>query len=419
VGGYFFYTLFSINRALSQKVENLKCQLKDTKSRVKGLRIQVQEQNVKLKKLESEIAKKDEENSQHLSKCQSQIEQLESEKQSIEGSFDQLKKQKLELEKNGQSLKNELDELTTKLESQATEKEKPSSDISSDNYKELYYDLKNAIAYSMSGGEQALNMLRDRLIENGNMTEGEELDEFKQRYNSLGEMVGLVVDVEIFDEDEKEVEAEVKAIEQAETLIESIDESLKNAKDFSEIDISNLEFTQQEMDRIVKKLDQVTGIKNQLTTDLEKTLSQLRAFIAKAHMFQAQKEQIRMHKGTEKQLHRNLSNLGDDYRQLARRVKTLSARNDILTTQLNNSTQDKDSVTKLNKLRESLESKEEIMDRLIIEKEMLEQQYLAMSEEIEIDLESGKVLQRLESEHQLLEQQFIELLNELESKNAE
>lgn len=411
VAGYFFYTLFSLNKRLGEKNESLKGKLANAKSRAKGLRVQIQEQNKTIKKLEAEVAKKVEIKQKHIDK----LEKLEQLKDAAQQAAENEKNKNKELQKNSHELKEQIEELIAQTNQLEKSQKKNSSKIEDDKYKELYHDLKNTVAYTMSGGEQALDMLRDRLEENGNLAASEELDKFKERYQSVGGMVGLVDDVEIFDEDEIESEAEVREIESAENLADSVDESLAKAQRITRLDSSNLEFTQQEMDRIVQKLNEVTNVKESLTTDLDKTASQLRVFISKAHLFQAQKEQIRMHKGTQKQLHRNLSNLGNDYRQLSRRFKTLEARNDILNAQIKNSTQDKESVEKLKQLREQLEQKEETMDRLILEKEMIEQQFVVMSEEADINQESSDALERLEAEHQLLEGQFLELLKELES----
>jgi len=140
------------------------------------------------------------------------------------------------------------------------------------------------------------------------------------------------------------------------------------------------------------------------------------AFIKKARMFQAQKEQIKMHKATQNQMHRNFVNLSSDYKKISRKFKTLESKNEILNVQLANSSDDPEVLSKLEKLREQLEEKEKVMDRLVVEKEMVEQQFLSMSEEAQDENDSSQALDRLKSEHQLLEQQFLDVLSELDTE---
>jgi chromosome segregation ATPase len=417
VSAYFFYSLFSLNKQLTEKNETLKAKLSDARSRMKGLRAQIQSQNKKIKKLEAEATKKAETKQKHQQKMEQLVELKEKAQESEISAKQDLSKLKQQFDK----LCSESEIQQQKLDKHTKDKDKERARQvivqEEENFRELYYDLKNSIAYSMSGGEQALELLRNRLAENGNTEASDELGKFKERYSSVGGMVGLVDDVVIYDEEDVEIDADMKEIERAESLMQQVEDSLTSAQDMDDFDRSNLEFTQQEMDRILNRLDEVTRVKEALTSDLDKTSLQLRAFISKAHVFQAQKEQIRMHKDTEKQLHRNLANLGNDYRQLTRQFKTLEARNDILGAQLKNSSQDKESIEKLTQLRGELEETEKSMDLLRLEKEMLEQQFLMMSKEMDFEEESSETLERLEAEHELLEQQFLDLLKELENSS--
>lgn len=408
VGGYLIFSLLSFNSDLNESNSDLSKKLKNAKSRAKGLRVKIQELTSKIVQLEKKLNQ--DSNDAHTLQDEIQSEENGALKQQI----DKFTKENSKIRKNNESLAKDLKNAEAALKNQTKKSEKIES--SKENYKELYYDLKSTIAYNMTGGEQAIDLLRDRLAENGNVAESEQIDLLKERYNSIGTMVGIVEDVEIFGSDEalKQEEAELKVIEQAEELVNGVQQSLADAQGFTKIDRSDLVFSQEEMDLLIKDLDKAVQIKERLAGDLEKTSSQLKAFITKAQMFQAQKEQIKMHKATEAQLHRNLTNMGGDYRQLSRRFKTLESRNEVLNAQLKRTANDDELIGKLGSLRSDLENKEESMDRLILEKEMLEQQFMLMSEESDIELESSKTLERLEAEHQLLEQQFLELLKEIE-----
>jgi len=410
VGGYLVYSLLSLNNDLNENNSDLTRKLKNAKSRAKGLRIKIQELHSKISGLEKQMSQEAVEDKELTEKLLS----IEKQNQMLQQQTEALNQENKKAKQDNQSLSKDLKRIETELKNKSKEPVKTQS--SKENYKELYYDLKNSIAYNMTGGEQAIDLLRDRLVENGNVAESEQVDLLKERYNSIGTMVGMVEDVEIFgsNEENDQEDAELKVIEQAEALVDGVQQSLKNAESLTQIDRSNSLFTQEEMDLLIEDLQKVNHIKDGLVSDLEKTSSQLRAFIAKARMFQAQKEQIKIHKSTEAQLHRNLTNLGSEYRQLSRRFKTLEARNEILNSQIKRSTKDEELIDKLGALRSELETKEELMDRLILEKEMLEQQFMLMSVEADIELESSKTLERLEAEHQLLEQQFLELLNEIE-----
>ena len=65
----------------------------------------------------------------------------------------------------------------------------------------------------------------------------------------------------------------------------------------------------------------------------------------------------------------------NNYKKLSRQFRTLESKNEILNTQLKNSTDDIEIIDKLDKLREQLEEKESIMDRMLVEKEMIEQHW--------------------------------------------
>ncbi len=410
IGGYLVFYLLSLNSELDEKNTSISRKLRNAKSRAKGFRVQIQELNGKIAQLESQVQV----GQQGDNELKTNLKAIEKENQSLEKKITKLIVEKNKAKDQLKSSKIEIKALESKLKAKKRESDK--TENSKDNYKELYYDLKNSIAYNMSGGEQAIDLLRDRLAENGNREESEQVDLLKERYNSIGTMVGLVEDVELFHSSntDNQEDLELKAIENAEGLVEGIRHRLEQAENFEHRDTADLVFSQQEMDLLVKELQQVIQLKEDLTSDLDKTSSQLRAFVSKARMFQAQKEQISMHKATEAQMHRNLTTLGNDYRQLSRRFKTLEARNEILNTQIKRSTDDDDLIEKLSDLRSRLEGKEEKMDRLQLEKEMLEQQFMLMSAESDIELESSKTLERLEAEHQLLEQQFLELLKDFE-----
>jgi chromosome segregation ATPase len=417
VSAYLFYKLFYLNNSLKQANETLTHKLKDAISRNKGLRVQIKELKQQITDLEKERSSDRENDQAEIAKLLEKNDKMAKQKDTAQEAANFAIKQRNEMKNHVDEVKKELQALKNQQSSQSAQDQTEKNE--GENYKEMYHDLKNSIAYSMSGGEQVLDELRNRLEENGNVSASEDLDKFKERYSSLGEMVGLVVDVELFDEDEKESETELKELAAAEDVIGSVEESLLSAQSYSNFDPSTLQFTKEEMDRIVKQLDEVSKIKDRLAGDLEKTSTQLRAFIAKAQMFQAQKEQMRMHKNSQQQLHRNFSKLSSDHREITRKYKNLENRNEILTAQVKNSDQisgqGSEQVEKLNELRKNLETSEASMERLILENEMLEQQFMMMSKDADFELTSSKALERLTDEHKLLESQFFNLLEEFES----
>ena len=413
VSAYLFFKLFNINNTLKEENETLTFKLKDAISRNKGLRVQIQELKQQIEDIEKERSSDRKDDLAAIEALENKNKKMKKQKDTAQEAANFAVKQRTEMKEHVDQVKKELQALKNQQSFQTAQEQGLKNE--EDNYKEMYHDLKNSIAYTMSGGEQALEELKNRLAENGNHSASEDLDSFKERYSSLGEMVGLVVDVELFDEDEKETENELRELENAENIIGNVEESLLNAQSYSNFDPSSLQFTKEEMDRVVKELDEVSKVKDRLAGDLEKTSTQLRAFIAKAQMFQAQKEQMRMHKKSELQLHRNISKLSSDHRQLARKYKTLETRNEILTTQIKNSGQDQVQIERLSELRGQREKSEAAMDRLILEKEMLEQQFMLISEDADIEMTSSKALERLKDEHQLLEAQFFSLLEEFDS----
>ncbi|TQV86624.1 hypothetical protein [Aliikangiella coralliicola] len=411
IGGFLFYYLNNLNNELRSSNDKLREKLKDEKRRAKGLRVKIQDQNKTIVELEKKIENID----GRSDSSQQALTELESEYQSVQQQLE-------ELENSNQNLQQQLSNLEKELESSHKKAQQLESELNrsdDENYEELYYDLKNSIAYNMSGGDQVLDVLRDRLRENGNLAESEKLAELKERYNSLGEMVGIVSEVELFvDIDEEEEENELEKIEEAESISSDVNDTLKAAKALEESSGKMLESKEQEVAKLTSELVEALAMNKKLSGDLEITNNQLLAFVAKARTFQAQKEQIKMHKATQNQMHRNFVNLNADYKQLTRKHKTLEARNEMLAAQLRNSSEDNETINKLEVLRSQLEDTEKVMDRLIIEKEMLEQQFLTVSEESLVHSESTKALERLTSEHQLLEQQFLEVLNELDADHT-
>jgi len=414
VGGYLVFYTLEKNNQLRETNFSLSRQLKDAKSRAKGLRVQVQELNTQIQQLEKSLAEK----SKVDSDLEDKIATIETEKEKLNAKVEQLSQKKSKIQKQNDSLASDIKTLQTQLKSAS---EAPAKNIEpAESYKDLYYELKNSIAFNMSGGEQVIDMLRDRLVENGNINESKQMDQLKEKYNSIGSMVGLVTDVELFDsnEQEEQTKMELQQIVDAEMLVDDMELSLRDLDGFENKNTADLTLSQKEMDLLIEEINHLTEIKNSLSNDLNKTSIQLKAFIAKAQMFQAQKEQISLQKATNAQMHQNLTKLGSDYRLLSRRFKTLESRNDILNTQLTRDSKDEEFVKNLEDMREKLEKKEESMDRLLLEKDMLEQQFMLMSEESEIELKSSKTLQRLQSEHELLEEQFLGLLKEFESKDS-
>lgn len=416
LSAYFLYSLLLMNKNLRQQKEALLYRLKDVNSRLNGMRVQIQKQNSEIKRFK--IASKNKPLEKSLTDTAGgplSIEQMKRQKRNADQAAEHEKKKRVDLENMKSALQNQLKQLEKKIENE--KKSRESGEKLDKSYKELFYDLKNSIAYNMTGGDHTLDILRKRLIKNGNVEASQELDALKERYNQLGEMVGLVSEVEIYDEadDIDETKAELMEIENAESLVDEMDKSLEKASSGGVIDTSNLEFTKEQMEKIVIELENTTEVKNNLAQNLDKTANQLRAFIAKAHMFQSQKEQIRLHKGTEKRLHQNIANISNDYSQLGHRYKALESKLQLDNQQANND----ESLEKLNQLKDDLEIKEDEMLRLNLEKDMVVQQFMALSKEADTEADSSQSLKLLESEHKLLEQQFFEILKELEAYEKE
>jgi len=227
VGGaaFLFYQLNKLNDQLQHKSDSLKDKVKDEKRNAKGLRVKIQEQNKSLAKLQNEIEQQAADNVPQENKYR----ELEKDYISLKSKFDTLQKENDKL-KGDLSKNRKLIESSNKKINQLQSEQGAQANKNSDDYEELYFDLKNSIAYNMTGGDQVLDTLRERLRDNGNVEEGEKLAELKERYNSLGGMVGSVSDVEIFvDSDPNKGESEQKKIEYAEELVSSAKETLKQA----------------------------------------------------------------------------------------------------------------------------------------------------------------------------------------------
>ena len=408
--GFLFYFLNNLNNQLHDNNESLKKKVEDEKRNVKGLRVKIQDQIKKITSLEQQLksnvdgvestAKEYKSLKKKYQSAQVHIKSQEKENKQLSNKISSLQKNKTSLQEKIQQLEAEL---SSKQES------------NKENFEELYHDLKNSVAYNMSGGSQILGTLKERLIENGNFDEGEKLSELKERYNSLGEMIGAGDNVVLFDQvPEKNDDEYLEKIQEAEGLVNEANETLKQAELLKEISKEGYDTSQEEVKKLLFELDEVSLVNNKLKDDLNKTSDQLSEFIKKARLFQAQKEQIKMHKATQNQMHNNYVNLSSDFKQLSRKFKTLEARNEILNSQVKNSSENPEVIDKLDELRAQLEEKEKIMDRLVVEKEMVEQQFLSISEDSNLEAESGQALERLQSEHQLLEQQFLEVLTELD-----
>ncbi len=411
---FLFYQLNKLNDQLQLKSDSLKDKLKDEKRHSKGLRVKIQDQNKNLAKLQNEIKQQADDSVPQEKK----LKKLEKNRVSLESKIAALQKENDKLTSDLSKSK-KLVESSNKTINQL-KSEQVSQNNNSDDYEELYFDLKNSIAYNMTGGDQVLDTLRERLRENGNVEEGEKLAELKERYNSLGGMVGVVSEVEIFiDNDDHKDESEEEKIEYAEGLVSSAKETLKQAELLGDASQKDLDESQQQVGKLGEELNKTLIMNNKLRNELDKTSTQLNAFINKARMFQAQKEQIKMHKATQNQMHRNFVNLSSDYKKVSRRFKSVESKNEILNVQLANSSDDPEVLVKLDGLREQLEEKEKIMDRLVVEKEMVEQQFLSMSEESQEEHDSSQALDRLQSEHQLLEQQFLDVLSELDTDKSD
>ena len=204
VSAYLFYKLFYLNNSLKQANETLTHKLKDAISRNKGLRVQIKELKQQITDLEKDRSSDRENDQAEIAMLLEKNDKMAKQKDTAQEAANFAIKQRNEMKNHVDEVKKELQALKNQQSSQSAQDQTEKNE--GENYKEMYHDLKNSIAYSMSGGEQVLDELRNRLEENGNVSASEDLDKFKERYSSLGEMVGLVVDVELFDEDEKESE---------------------------------------------------------------------------------------------------------------------------------------------------------------------------------------------------------------------
>ncbi|WP_196137387.1 hypothetical protein [Aliikangiella sp. G2MR2-5] len=429
VAGALLYYLNNLNNELQDAIESFREKLKDEKRHSKGLRIKVQEQIRTIESLQRLLdseKSKDSDLSKQLEEIAAEYEELQAVLAKLEKSESKLSKKLKDSEQSEEllketldSLKSRLNELEDKLEEQNTSvlDNTLMTDVEEVNYEELYHELKNAIAFNMTGGEQVLDVLRSRLLENGNYSESEQLGQLKERYNSIGEMVGVVDDVTIFSDEQadsktnEEAEAE---IDQAEASLEQANKTIKQAEAFTTSNLKENESLEEQINLLTGKLSEALKIKDKLKKDLSITSEQLMAFVAKAKVFHAQKEQIRMHKATQNQMHRNYVGLSNEHKELSRKYRNLEARNKLLQVQAESQNVDPELVNKLEGLRSKLEEKESIMDRLKVENEMLEQQFLKISKESTVADETAQALARLTSEHQLLEQQYLEVLNELD-----
>lgn len=401
IGGGVFYYLNSLNTQLVQNNESLKQKLKEEKKHLKALRERIQELTDKLSAQKEQLLTLAEKESQ-LSQLETQCSTLETELSDAQSSYSLL-----------QSQLN--DALNTIQEKESAEASKVADSGTKTDYEEMYYDLKNSIAYNMEGGGNYLDILKERLRDNGNIEESQNIEQLKERYNSISQVVGIVSDVEMFNQEEEPPDT-LENIRFAEGAVDQANSLLKDIASRKNRDLEKGESEQDSVILLKAELGEVNLIKDKLETELEKSAAQLMAFVAKARLFQAQKDQIKMHKATEAQLHRNFVNLNAEYKLLARKHKTVDARNEVLNIQLKKMLEDDEAVSRIESMREDLEQKEQEIDRLSIEKEMLEQQYIMMSDDFSEEAESSDALERLRSEHELLEGQFMEVLNELKTE---
>lgn len=417
IGGYLFFYLNNLNNQLFEKNQQLRDKLKDEKRHAKGLRIQIQDLNEKLQTIDKEFNQYREEHEaaaansadieQEYQAVQVQLAEIEAENEKL-----QTKVATQETQVNARVM--EIDELNQKLEQLESELT-TAVDESGIDYEQMYHDLRNAIAYNMSGGEDYLETLRDRLAENGNVDDARNLEELKERYNSLGEMVGIVSEVELFDDDGADEDKEALGkIDDAEGSVDYANKLLQEAKDM-EGTVCNISSNQDEQIKILRAdLVKSNDMNQRLRSELDRMSMQLMAFIAKAKAFQSQKDQIRMHKATHSQMHRDWVKLNTEHKTLQRKFRTLESRNEILSAQMGNrSSHDNEKVEQLADMRQKLEAKEHEMDRMIVERDMLEAQFISMSQESSLEAESSEQLKRLKQEHKLLESQFMEVLTEL------
>lgn len=416
IGGFLFFYLNNLNNQLLDKNQSLRKNLKDEKRHAKGLRVQIQDLTEKLQTIEKEFqAYRDEQDAKAASS-----QDLEEEYQAIQIQIAELEKQNGSLKTKLASAETavnarimEVEELNNKVKKLESESKVAEVDAGID-YEQMYHDLRNSIAYNMSGGEGFLETLRERLVENGNVEESRRLEELKERYNSLGEMVGLVSEVELFDspEDSSDKEDQEK-IDYAQGTVDSANELLDEAQGFDK-DVCEIGNNEAEMLKILRgDLGEANLMNKRLRGELDRTSTQLKAFIKKAQAFQVQKEQIKMHKATQSQMHRDFVKINTEYKTLQRKYKTLESRNEILANQMPSSIHDNEKVAQLADVRQQLEAKEQEMDRMIVERDMLEQQFINISKESNLQTDSNEKLKLLTQEHKLLEAQFLEVLGEL------
>ncbi|MET1254709.1 hypothetical protein [Aliikangiella maris] len=421
VAGFIFYYLNNLNNELLEQLKKQKAKLKDEKKHAKGLRITIQQQLEQIKALESQLAAlsvEDSDDSVLETELEEKVQQLSAQVDKLKSQLDSKSKIIESLNQSIEQTKAQANLAEQKIQKLENELADPSKDIAED-FENLYYELRNAIAYNMTGGEMVLERLQEHLDETGNEIEGAKLRELKERYSSLGEMVGVVGEIELFNEDdEQQKKDEKKVIDNAQQIVKNVSETLQEAQDLEDQWAKYENSSEKEISDLRRELAETNLMNKKLRDDLDNVNDQLMRFVAKARLFQAQKEQMKASKATQNQMHRNYMSLSADYKALSRKFKTLQARNNILTNQLAKHSDDKESIEKLNELRSLLENKEEQMDRLELEKQMLEQQFMLISKESDENFNANRALERLKSEHALLEQQFIEVLNELESNEA-
>ena len=422
IAAVLLYYLNSLNNDLQLSIDQLRERLKDEKRHAKGLRVKIQEQANKIAELEktlSSIEKTDQENNDKYQSLEAEYQALQSQVESLESSLSKEGKQLKKLQLKNDALTQQLDESKLALqELKQKEKTKPIIEPEQD-FETKYYELKNAIAYNMDGGEHVLDSLRQRLLDNGNLAESEKLGELKERYNSIGEMVGVVDQVVLFDNEvveDKAIEQENEQIDDAEGLIRQAEETLKSMDDIEHQTQAIKESDNEQVIQLSKRLNEASMQNQTLKKELNTSTQQLLAFVAKAKLFVAQKEQIKMYKATQNQMHRNYVSLSNENKLAQRQIKSLQNENKILAAKSKNEATDPELMNKLDTLKNKLQEKESEMDRLKIENEMLEQQFLTISKESDVHAETESALDRLTSEHQLLEQQFLEVLGELEKQ---
>ena len=422
IAAVLLYYLNSLNNDLQQSIDQLKDRLKDEKRHAKGLRVKIQEQATKIADLEtklSSITQNDQENNDKYQSLEAEYQALQSQVESLEKSLSKESKQLKKLRDKNKSLEELLEKSNAIVEELKQKKNGESTNEGTQDFESMYYELKNAIAYNMDGGEHVLDSLRQRLLDNGNVTESEKLGELKERYNSIGEMVGVVDQVVLFDNEtveDKAIEQENELIGDAEDLIRQAEETLKTMGGIEHQNQAIKDSDNEQVIQLSKRLNEASLQNQTLKKELNTSTQQLHAFVAKAKLFAAQKEQIKMYKATQSQMHRNYVSLSNENKLAQRQIKNLENENKILSAKNKSGSMDPELMNKLDSLKDKLQEKESEMDRLKIENEMLEQQFLTISKESDLYAETESALDRLTSEHQLLEQQFLEVLGELEKQ---